>query len=68
MLVPEKSGTLPPTSVPPLTGAAAVGAIVPRSPVRCGISGGVVIVCAGDGTAWVGTPTPPWVRSAPSRA
>ena len=76
VLVPENSGTvtLPPTPVSPDTGTAAVGGTGVVVVVVVSITGGMGAICgvamsiAGGGTARPTTPTPPRVRSAPSRA
>ncbi len=74
-LVPENSGTVPPTTEPPSTGAVGadtgIGALVAVSFDVCCRGGaicGVTTASTIGGAARPSTPTPPWVRSAPERA
>ena len=68
VLVPEKSSVVPPISVLPETGSAAVGAGAEPSLSRCGAIGGVTTASISTGAARGTTPGPPSVRSAPARA
>ena len=71
-LVPENSGTDPPTSAPACGADTGIGALVAVSFDVCWRGGGAIcgVTTASiiGGAARPSTPTPPWVRNAPERA